>query len=473
MASKRQFSDDDFTCPVCYDIFKNPVLLQCGHSVCGDCVKQYWRTKGSRECPLCRKRCTRNPPVNLALRSLCETFLHHKGPLEELCEVHREKLSLFCEDDQLLVCVTCQDSVQHITHTCHPISEAAEERKGVLRSELKFLTRKIKMIKDARFDCDQKAEHIQFQSRHTENIIKNEFKHLHQLLYDEEATMLAQLSNENEQKTQRMKDERKLQKMTQDILSLSNTIRSIRKELECGDVRFLQYFKNTLDRAQDTLRDVETVEGELIDTAKYLGNLRFNVWTKIRESINYSPVVLDPNTANSQLILSEDLTSVRDSDELEDDDMEDVQRKQLPNNLERFDRCPCVLGSVGYTSGTHTWDVDVGDNTFWMLGVTTESVQRKGVNGLPTGVWCIGYDGDVLSLKAPLESYIPLHGCMKPKHVRVQLNLNSGQLSFSDPLSKTLYHTFTPHFTEKVFPFFYSLCSVSPLRILPVAMPCN
>lgn len=181
-------------------------------------------------------------------------------------------------------------------------------------------------------------------------------------------------------------------------------------------------------------------------------------------------MVLDPNTANSQLVLSEDLTCVRDRDEQEEEDVDGVQ---LPDNPERFDRCPCVLGSVGYSTGTHIWDVDVGDSTFWMLGVTTESVKRKGAKSLPSEVWCIGYDSDTLSLKAPRESCIPFLGCEKPKRVRVKLDFDEGQLSFVDPLSKTLYHTFTTSYTEKVFPFFCSLCSTSLLRILPVVKLSN
>jgi len=155
-------------------------------------------------------------------------------------------------------------------------------------------------------------------------------------------------------------------------------------------------------------------------------------------------------------------------DEFEEEDDAGVQRKQLPSNPERFNRFPCVLGSVGYTSGTHIWDVDVGDSTFWMLGVTTESVQRKGATSLPREVWCVGYDGNTLSLKAPQESCIPFLGCKKPKRVRVKLNLDKGRLSFTDPFSDTLYYTFTTDFMEKVFPFFCNMCSISPLRIVPV-----
>lgn len=181
-------------------------------------------------------------------------------------------------------------------------------------------------------------------------------------------------------------------------------------------------------------------------------------------------MVLDPNTANSQLILSEDLTSLRVRYE---EDVASMQMKKLPTNPERFDRFPCVLGSVGYSSGTHVWDVDVGDGIFWMVGVTVESVQRKQINSLPSEVWCITYDSDMLSFKAPRESCIPLLGCERPQQVRVKLDLDKRQLSFSDCLGKKLYRIYVTSFTEKVFPFFCSLSRVSPLRILPVVETCS
>lgn len=171
-------------------------------------------------------------------------------------------------------------------------------------------------------------------------------------------------------------------------------------------------------------------------------------------------MVLDPNTANFHLTLSVDPTSVRNLNKSE------VINEQSNNNIERFADCPCVLGYVGYSTGKHTWDVDVEENTSWMVGVAVESVQRRGTSGLPSGVWCIGLDGEVLSVTDPLESRVPLHGFAKPTVVRVNLDLSAGRLSFSDLLGQTVYHTFTHNFTEKVFPFFYTKCHF-PLTILP------
>ena len=129
MASKS-FSEEDFSCPVCYNIYKDPVILTCTHSICNTCLQKFWETKGSRECPVCRTRCSKEEyPLNLVLKNLCETFQQERSQREPFCSLHRSELKLFCEDDKQLVCLVCRDSKLHKNHNFSPISEAALERK--------------------------------------------------------------------------------------------------------------------------------------------------------------------------------------------------------------------------------------------------------------------------------------------------------------------------------------------------------
>lgn len=52
-------------------------------------------------------------------------------------------------------------------------------------------------------------------------------------------------------------------------------------------------------------QEPETVQGGLIDTAQYLGNLKFKVWLKIRQSISYSELTYDIFMHNIKLFFSE------------------------------------------------------------------------------------------------------------------------------------------------------------------------
>uniref|UniRef100_A0A3B4Y7F1 B30.2/SPRY domain-containing protein n=1 Tax=Seriola lalandi dorsalis TaxID=1841481 RepID=A0A3B4Y7F1_SERLL len=166
------------------------------------------------------------------------------------------------------------------------------------------------------------------------------------------------------------------------------------------------------------------------------------------------PVILDPNTAHPGFILSEDLTSVRRG-----------EKQNLPDNPERFDNFLIVLSSEGFNSGTHSWDVEVGDNTFWSVGVLAESVQRK--RDILSGFWGIWFCEGKYSAWSPPAPSTDLSVKKKLQRIRVNLNWNRGRLSFSDPDTNTHIHTITHTFTEKLFPYIRSIykLKVSPLKV--------
>ncbi|XP_061098295.1 E3 ubiquitin-protein ligase TRIM35-like [Conger conger] len=458
MASGPSLLEEDLSCPVFSEIFRDPVVLRCSHSFCEACLQHWWRDKGSQECPVCRRRASMVPPLpSLSLRNACESFLKERSQRAEagsevLCSLHSEKLKLFCLEDQIPVCFVCQTSKKHENHKFRPVQEAAEENKGKLRTALAPLQKKLKAFNAVKLICDQTAKHIKSQAQHTERQIKREFEKLQQFLKDEEAARITALREEEEQKSQKMKE--KIEKMTEEISSLSEQIRTIEQELGAEDVSFLQKYKDTQNRAQCTLGDPEKVSGPLIDVAKHLGNLKYRVWKKMLGTVQYTPVTLDPNTAHPKLSLSEHLTSVRYSGE----------RQQVPDNPERFDWWCWVLGSEGFSSGRHCWDVEVG-GVAWQVGVVRESISRKGGVALnPAGrVWGIGlFSWKYTALTSPLTV---LTVQRKLQRVRVQLDWDRGEVSFSDPSDHTPLSTFKHTFTERLFPFF---CTLETVQICPL-----
>lgn len=167
-------------------------------------------------------------------------------------------------------------------------------------------------------------------------------------------------------------------------------------------------------------------------------------------------MILDPNTADVCVTLSDDLTTIRYSEE----------DQQVPDNPERFCFYECVLGSEGFSSGRHSWDVEVGDCSEWALGVVKESVQRK--EWFPPspdrGMWIICLYGGEYRVRTATNA--PLTLKKKPQKIRVQLDWEGGRVMFSDAGDNSLLYKFKHKFTEKMFPYFSNTCKRQPLQIL-------
>lgn len=55
----------NLNCPICLEIFQDPVILWCSHSLCRACLQRWW-TETSVTCPICRTTFLQgDPPQNL------------------------------------------------------------------------------------------------------------------------------------------------------------------------------------------------------------------------------------------------------------------------------------------------------------------------------------------------------------------------------------------------------------------------
>ncbi|KAM4746221.1 E3 ubiquitin-protein ligase TRIM35-like [Anableps anableps] len=441
------------SCHVCSETFRDPVSLSCNHSFCSSCLQQFWEQTKKKNCPICKRRSSKDfLPVNFTLKELADSFTGRqksgsseteKGAkqLMVVCSKHQEDPKLFCEDEQRAVCPVCEFS-PHQSHKVVPVEQAVRELKEQLKSDLESLQDKRKKHLEVEKTYDDVIQHSKKQLLSTESRIRAEFNKLHQFLREEEESRLAALREEEEQKGKTIS--REMKRIEEQISSLSDSICAVEEELQKDNVSFLSSYKATQSRAraQSSLPDPQLVSGALVDVAKHLGNLSFRVWEKMKDKVRFSPVILDPNTANGCLHLSDDLTSVRNGD----------TKQQLPDNPERNTKYNHVFGSEGFSSGKHSWEVEVGDHPDWNLGLVKESVDRKGeIYASPKyGIWCLLHHkgrysngaGETLTVKKSLQ------------RIRVQLDYDMGDVSFHDSEDMSHIWTYRDTFTEKLFPFF-------------------
>ncbi|XP_061555806.1 LOW QUALITY PROTEIN: E3 ubiquitin-protein ligase TRIM39 [Phycodurus eques] len=476
--------EEELSCPVCCEIFKEPVVLKCSHSFCRACLQQFWnKKKARRECPICRRKCSlTEPTVSLALKNVADTFLREQrrradgagapgaggdraeAQEEEVrCAAHGEVLKLFCLDDLEALCCVCHTSKKHQGHCVCPLEEGAHDLKEELKKELIPLKKNLRRLYEAKQECDDTTVHIKNQTQATEQQLKEEFEQLRAFLQKEEAVRLAAVQQEAEEKHELVR--KKAESITRDILTFSHAVIAVENEIAARDALFLQNYPNTKKRAEIPQKDPEKVSRALLNVAKHVSSLKYHVWEKMVDVVQYTPITLDPNTAYSWLSISKDLTCVANSGSLQ----------QLPDNPERFGHFVFALGSEGFTSGRHAWEVEVGDKEDWMLGVVRESIDRKGrISGCPEGgFWMIShYDGEYSAMTRP-STALRVEGELS--RVRVQLDYDAGQVIFSNPLSMTPIYTFTDFFVDKMYPFFCPGANIngnnpSPLKICPATV---
>ncbi|XP_073707332.1 E3 ubiquitin-protein ligase TRIM39-like [Garra rufa] len=530
MSSSSGPLSEDLQCSICLDAFTDPVSTPCGHNFCKTCLNKCWDNSQTCSCPYCKETFKQRPDlkINTTLRELvghykkktpekttdvlcdfceerklkalksclvcqssyCETHLEphlrvaglkkHKlmDPVSNLedyiCQKHERPLDLFCRDDQTCVCSICSVK-DHKNHNTVSIEEESEEKKTELMKTQKDVQQMIqdrtKKIKDIKHSAEvrkrntekEKAAHVEL------------FTDLIRSIERYQTELLEMM--EEQQKAAEKQEEELIEELEQEITELKMRNTELEQLSHTEDHLHLLQIHSSLCSPTNTRNwpEISMKTHESLETLRRdLTQLKDTIDEKLTQTVSRElkwmqqyavDVTLDPDTAQPNLILSDDGKQVRCGD----------IRQKLPDNPERFDTCPDVLGKEGFSSGRFYFEVQVKGKTDWDLGVARESINRKGmITASPShGQWTVWLrNGN--EYEACADPRVSLSLRVKPQRVGVFVDYEEGLVSFYDVESSSHIYSFTGQsFTEKLYPFF-SPClndggkNSSPLIITPV-----
>ncbi|XP_044199616.1 E3 ubiquitin-protein ligase TRIM21-like [Thunnus albacares] len=480
-------SNDQYLCPICKKVFYTRPELHINTFI-SEMVSQFRQEAqqkassssseqqaakpGEVPCDVCTgtklkalKSCL------VCLTSYCETHLEphltvsglkrHQlmDPVENLedrmCMKHDKPLELFCKTDQTCVCMLCS-VLDHKTHEFVPLKEEYEGKKaelGKTEAEIQQMIRK-RQLKI------QEIKHSVDLSKEDANREKAEGVQVFITLMESVEGSLNELIEtiEEKQRTTEKQAEDFIKELEQEISDLMKRSSEVEKLSHSEDhLHLLQNFPSL--KAAPSTKDWTEVsvcppsyEGTVVRAVTQLEETLSKEMKKLFEAElkrvqQYAvDVTLDPDTAHPDLILSDDEKQVNDSD----------VEKNLPDNPKRFSHCISVLGKQSFSSGRFYFEVQVKRKTDWDLGVTRESINRKGKITLrpQNGYWTIWLrNGN--EYKACAGPSVRLSLKSQLQKVGVFVDYEEGLVSFYDVDAAALIYSFTGcSFTDKLYPYF-------------------
>ncbi|XP_073524776.1 E3 ubiquitin/ISG15 ligase TRIM25-like [Phyllobates terribilis] len=465
---------EELKCPICLEIFSDPVNLTCGHNYCRACIDRMLDTQvgtGAYTCPECRTTFPARPVLqrNIALcnivtifssanpersgdavhcsyclysavpavqsclhceASLCSNHLrvHRRSeehvltkatqtPEKKKCPLHKEILKYHCTVDDSCICVTCCLAGEHHGHQVELLEEASEKKKETFRTFLRKLSSR-------RDEIEKKIQDL-------ENRRPNKPRK------EEDTILLPDLRGEEV------------------LYKVSSLIQlfEIEKEKVSNKICHLEELSNSPDPLS-VLREKDVdLNGFLVgeDQEREGGGQKLHDSDQISR---LQDLVLDISTAANNILVSDDLRTMYWSAVYQN-------RPEMPKRFQYNQ----ILSSQVFSSGRHYWEVETSETGDWRLGVAYSGLERTGDQsyfGDNDKSWCLRrlYKNQYSVIHDNMVTSYPHN--FSSNRFRIFLDFDAGQLSFfelSNPIRHL--HTVAATFTEPLHAAFgigYWLC---------------
>nr|XP_025033946.1 E3 ubiquitin/ISG15 ligase TRIM25-like isoform X2 [Pelodiscus sinensis] len=457
--------EDNIVCPICLEVFTNPVTTACGHNFCMDCLQDYWDHQAvigeCPYCPQCREPFSSRPRLrkNISLGEIAEKFAREEaqataklppvGPNDipcDLCSSRKVKSIKSC-----LQCMAslCENHIQlHYedkTFKNHQLLEPMSDLKARLCQKHHKL-QELYCRTEGGLVCHTcvREEHknhdaIPIQEEKARKVV--EAKRV-QANVENRILMMASDSHKHKGRVIYLAEFPKLKKLgacTEPVVSLkceeSSSFVSLKQTL--GDLKAqlvmvgLCFINKILTKGITMLPyEVIPADVERKSLLKYYCNLNF-----------------DSNTANEELLLFKETHSVLNMG---------ILLESFFGSCQGFNHWPQVLCTRSLCEGCHYWEIEIS-NSWVCLGATYSYLHKTGKScifyliGRNDTSWCLEWD----SLKFSVW-HNNIQAVVKGsyyKTIGIFLDYAAGSLTFYGVSSTmNLIYRFVTTFTEPLYP---------------------
>ena len=204
---------EQVTCVICLDLYKEPKLLKCFHVYCEQCLQCLVRGRARLPCPQCRKV----TPLPVGGVSDLQGAFHHNALLDiyktlknsgDRCPKHPEKeAEFFCETCDKLLCSHCL-FLDHRNHQCDLLAESFAKHEKVIVDSLKPVKEQIAALERAIASVDTRCAAVVEQKTAVVAEIHTVMAHLRQVLEVREAELVSQAEQTAQQKLKNLAAQR-------------------------------------------------------------------------------------------------------------------------------------------------------------------------------------------------------------------------------------------------------------------------
>ena len=196
---------EQVTCGICLDSYKQPKLLKCFHVYCEQCLQGLVRGGAGLPCPQCRKV----TPLPVGRVSDLQGAFHHNALLDiyktlknsgDRCPKHPEKeAEFFCETCNQLLCSRCL-LPNHRNHQYDLVIELFSKHEKVIVDSLKPMKEQIATLEGAVKSVDTQCAAVIEQKTAVVAEIHTVMAHLRRVLEARETELVSQAEQTAQQK---------------------------------------------------------------------------------------------------------------------------------------------------------------------------------------------------------------------------------------------------------------------------------